>query len=151
MSDFLLSHGPRSPWNYPGQNTEVGFPSPGIFPIQGSYPHFPHCRQILYQLSHKESPRILGWVAYPLSSASSWPKNWTRVSCVAGGFFASWATRKAQEYWDGWPISSPAHLLNPGIEPVSPALQADSLPTELSEKPFCRFNINNWWSNALQH
>ena len=36
-----------------------------------------------------------------------------------------------QEYWSGWPFPSPGHLPNPGIEPRSPALQADSLPTEL--------------------
>ena len=35
----------------------------------------------------------------------------------------------------GQPIPSPAGLPNPGIEPGSPALQADSLPTELSGKP----------------
>ena len=37
------------------------------------------------------------------------------------------------EYWSGWPIPSPAGLPNSGIEPRSPALQADSLPAELSE------------------
>ena len=31
----------------------------GIFPTQGSNPGLPYCRQILYELSHKESPRIL--------------------------------------------------------------------------------------------
>ena len=45
--------------------------SRGIFPIQGLNPGLPHCRQILYQLSHKGSPRILEWVAYPFSSRSS--------------------------------------------------------------------------------
>ena len=33
-----------------------------------------------------------------------------------------------QEYWKGLPFPSPGDLPNPGIEPVSPALQADSLP-----------------------
>ena len=56
-------------------------------------PGLPHCRQILYQLSHKRSPRILGWVAYPFSRGSSWPRNRTRVSCIAGGFFTNWALR----------------------------------------------------------
>ena len=74
----------------------AGFPLfQGIFPIQGSKPDLPHCRQNLYQLSHKGSPRILEWVAYPFSSKSSHPRN--RLE--------------------------------------SPALQADSLPTELSGKP----------------
>ena len=54
-------------WNSPGQNTGVGSLSllQGFFPTQGSSPGLPHCRQILYQLSHKGSPRILEWVAIP--------------------------------------------------------------------------------------
>ena len=51
----------------------------------------PHCRQILYQLSHKGSPRILQSVAYSFSNGSSRPKNQTRVSCIAGKFFTNWA------------------------------------------------------------
>ena len=34
------------------------------------------------------------------------------------------------EYWNGWPFPSPGNLPNPGIEPKSPTLQADSLPSE---------------------
>ena len=47
-----------SPWNSPGQNTGVGSFSllQGIFPTRGSNPGFPHCRWILYQLSHKGNP-----------------------------------------------------------------------------------------------
>ena len=40
--------------------------------------------------------RILEQVAYPFSRGSSWPRNWTRVSCIAGGFFTNWAMREAQ-------------------------------------------------------
>ena len=40
-----------------------------------------------------------------------------------------------QEYWSGLPFPSPGDLLNPGIEHRSPALQADSLLTELQGKP----------------
>ena len=36
-----------------------------------------------------------------------------------------------QEYWSGLPFPSPGDLPNPGTEPGSPALQADSLPAEL--------------------
>ena len=39
-----------------------------------------------------------------------------------------------QEYWSGLPFSSPGDLSNPGIEPGSPALQADALPSELLGK-----------------
>ena len=74
----------------------VAFPfSRGIFPTQGSNPGLPHCGRILYQLSHKGSPRILEWVAYPFSSGSSWPRNRTRVSCSADRFFTNWAIREA--------------------------------------------------------
>ena len=94
------THGLYSPWNSPGQNTEVGSLSllQGIFPTLGSNPGFPHCRWILYQLSHKGSPGILS--GEPI----------------------------------GEPIPSPADLPDPEIRPGSPALQADSLPTELSGK-----------------
>ena len=50
----------------------------GIFPTQGWNPGLLHCRQILYQLSHKGSLRILERVAYPFSSGSSQPRNRTR-------------------------------------------------------------------------
>ena len=39
--------------------------------------------------------RILKWVAYPFSRGSSWPRNQTRISCIAGGFFTNWAIREA--------------------------------------------------------
>ena len=63
VSDSLWPHGLYSSWNSPGQNTGVGSLSipQGIFPTQGSNPGFSHCRWILYQLSHKGSPRILEW------------------------------------------------------------------------------------------
>ena len=53
------------------------------------------CRQILYQLSHKGSPRILEWAAYPFSSRSSQLMNQTGVSRIAGRFLTNWAIRKA--------------------------------------------------------
>ena len=40
-----------------------------------------------------------------------------------------------QEYWNGLPFPSPGERSDPGIEPRSPALQADSLLTELPGKP----------------
>ena len=81
----------------PAKNTGVGchFLLQGIFPTQGSNPGLLHCRQILYCLSHLGRPRILEWVAYPFSRGSFWLRNWTRISCIAGRFFTSWATRKA--------------------------------------------------------
>ena len=40
-----------------------------------------------------------------------------------------------QEYWSGLPFASPGDLSSPGIEPRSPALQADSLQSEPPGKP----------------
>ena len=125
VSNSLRPHGLYRPWNSPHQNTGVGSHSllQGIFPTQGSNPGLPHRRWILYQLSHKGSPRILEWVA----------------------------------------CHSPADLPNPGIELGSPALQANSLPTELSGKPspinrqignpqpwFTNFSDQNYWDSVLK-
>ena len=87
-----------SPWNSPGQNTGVRSLSflQGIFPTQGLNPGLLHYRRILYQLNHKESPRILEWVAYPFSSGSSQSRNRTRVSYIVGRFFTNWAIREAR-------------------------------------------------------
>ena len=99
VSDSLGPHGLYSPGNSLGQDTGVGSLSllQGIFSTQESKPGLLHCRWILYQLSHKGSPRILQLVANPFSSGSSRPRNQTRVSCIAGRFFTSWATKEALE------------------------------------------------------
>ena len=118
MSNSLWPHELHSPWNSPGQDTGVGSLSLlwGIFPTQGSDPGLPHCRRILYQLSHKGSPRILEWIVFPFSSGSSWPRNPTRVSCIAGGLFTKRAIRKGKFYslpfssnCPVWPLSSHSH------------------------------------------
>ena len=159
----LPPHGLFSPWNSPGQNTEVGSCSHlhGIFPNQGLNPSLLHCEQILYQLRHKGRPRILEWIAYPFPSRSSQPRNRTRVSCNAGGFFINWSFREAQvkvaqscltlcnpiDYtsygilqakWLKWVQFPFGDLPNPGIEPRSPTLQADSLPAEPQGKPIVK-------------
>ena len=86
-----------SPWNSPGQNTEVGSLSllQGIFPTQGSNPGPSALRVDSLPAEPQGKPRILEWVAYSFSSGS----------------------------------------FQLGIELGSPALQGDSLPTELPEKP----------------
>ena len=42
-----------------------------------------------------------------------------------------------QDYWNGLPFPSPGDLPDPGTEPRSPALQADSLPSGLPGEPLC--------------
>ena len=118
-----------SPWNSPGQNTGVGSHSllQGTFTTQWSNPGLLHCRQILYQLSHKGSPRILEWVGSPFSSESSRPKNRTGFSGIADRFFTNWTIREgflsegvlskgvySQLYSLFWSWSSPILWDHPG-------------------------------------
>ena len=122
------------PMDYsPGQNTEGGSLSllQGIFLVQGSNPGFPHCRQILYQLSYKGSPRVLEWVKLKVKSLSGVrlcdPMDSSLHQAPPSMGFSR------QEYCSGLPLACPfsADLPDPGIEPGSPALHVDSLPTAL--------------------
>ena len=60
-------------------------------PLPGDLPNpaLLRCRRILYCLSRQGSPRILEWVAYSFFRWTLQPRNWTRVSCITGGFFTS--------------------------------------------------------------
>ena len=90
---------PRCPvhGDSPGKNTGMGYHAllQGIFPTQGSNLRLLTYRWILYHLNHHGSPRILEWVAYPVSRGTPQPRNWTRVSCIASRFFTSWASQEA--------------------------------------------------------
>ena len=44
--------------------------------------------------------RVLELVACPFSSESAQPRNWTGVSCIAGGFFTNWAIRETRTGWE---------------------------------------------------
>ena len=55
------------------------------------------CNPMDYTIHGILQVRILEWVAYPFSSGSSWPRNRTWISCIAGGFFTNWGIRKALE------------------------------------------------------
>ena len=129
------------PWDSPGKNTGVGCHSllQEIFLTQGSNPGLPHCRRTLYRLSYQGNLQgcyyflvSLGLVIHAEGIVQS-------PSCVRP-FVTPWtgayqAPRSMefsrQEYWSGLPCPSPGNLPNPGIEPGSPTLQADSLPSGL--------------------
>ena len=118
----------------------------GIFPTQGLNPGLPRCRWILYQLSHQGSPRILEWVVFPFSRGSSRPRNWARVSYVAGGFLTPQTIDRQsplstgfsrKEYWGGFPCPPPGYLPNPGIKPtflMSPALAGEFFSTSTTRE-----------------
>ena len=63
-----------SPWDSPGQSTGVRSLSllQGVFRTQGSNPGLPHCRRILYQPSHKESPNSSGSGGIRTETARDW-------------------------------------------------------------------------------
>ena len=131
LSDTLWPHGLYSPWNSPGQNTGVWtafplcrgssqprdwtqvFTSWFIREAQEYCRAWFFTRKILYQLSHKGSPRILEWVAYPFSSGSSWIRNRTRVSCIASGFFTNWTMMETVKayFWTQYFIPLKFYLL----------------------------------------
>ena len=64
-------------------------------------------------------PKNTGAGSYPFASGSSWPRNWTKVSCIAGGFFISWATREVPSFAYVLlyrSVSSSHSYLFPGLE-----------------------------------
>ena len=69
---------------------------------------------------------MTGVVVVSLSRVQLFATPWTvaRQAPLSMGF-------SKQEYWSGLPFPSPGDLPDPGIKPRSPAVQADSLPTEL--------------------
>ena len=87
--------------------------------------------------------RTLEWVAISFSRDSSWPRNWTLVSCIAGRFFTIWATRKALY---------PLHLKgNPGIWILSrkPRIEKDWVDKEAQ---FSRSVMSDsLWPHGLQY
>ena len=101
----------------PGQNTGVGSFShlQRIFPTQESNPGLPHCRWIFYQLSHKRSPRIPKWVAYPFSSRSSQPRSWTSVSCNCRWILyqLSYGRKPCFGWWSSECVPEPAASASP--------------------------------------
>ena len=90
--------------------------SSGFFPTQGWNPGL-HPLQADSLLSEPLGRlRNTGVGSYPFSSRSSWPRNQTRISCIAGRLFTIWATREAQLSTDSW-SEQPQHSLNPKSNP----------------------------------
>ena len=113
------------------------------------------------------SPVWIHWASLPLGLPEHldfWdehPESWTHVeyhpqpqscsenykwSCSVSDSVTPWTIAyqappslgfSGQEYWSGLPFPSPGDLPDPGIEPGSPALWADALPSEPLGKPLC--------------
>ena len=78
------------------------------------------------------------WVLMISTSSTLWIWKWKLLSCVQL-FVTPWTIFSIEFsrsiYWSGQPFPSPGDLPNSGIEPRSPAFQADSLPAEPPGKP----------------
>ena len=82
--------------------------------------------------------RILEWVAISFSTAD-YQRNVNQNQNVLLPHTIQSMEFSRPEYWSRQPFHSPPQdLPNPGIEPRSPTLQADSLPAEPQGKPICR-------------
>ena len=112
---------PAEPQRKP-KNTRVGRLSllQQIFPTQESNQDLLHCRWILYQPSHKGSPRIVEWVPYPFSSESSRPRNRTRISCIVDALPTE-LSGKPKLYW-GNDILEDCLIIIPWLFPVTDLL-----------------------------
>ena len=85
------------PWGFSRQNywSELPCSLLGDLPYPGIKPRSPTLQTDSLPFEPPGKPRILEWAAYPSSRGYSWSRNQTRVSCIAGGFSTSWATREA--------------------------------------------------------
>ena len=70
----------------------------------------------------------------PVLSCSIMSDSFCSHGLSSARLFCPWGFSR-QEYWSGLPCPPPGNLPNPGIEPRSPTLQADSLPSEPPGKP----------------
>ena len=81
--------------------------------------------------------RILEWVAIPFSRGSSWPRDWTQVSCNAGRLFTDWATRElafkfssVQSLSRVWLFSTPWIVARQASHPLpTPGVHSNSCPS----------------------
>ena len=87
---------------------------------------------------------VTGNKAYGVWSQTAWFEPYSGSHSVLSDCVTPWSIAhqaplsvefSSQEYWSGSPFPFPGDLLGPGIEPRSPALQADSLPAPPQGKP----------------
>ena len=141
MSDSVQPHR-RQPTRLPSLGfsrqehwSGLPFPIPGYLPNTGIEPASPPWQAVswiagrFFTVEPPAKPIVKVKVLFTQSCLTFCDP----MDCSPPGFSAMGFS--SQEYWNGLPFPSPGVRPNPGIKPGSPALQADSLPTELPGKP----------------
>ena len=151
MSESLWPHGLYSPWNPPGQNTGVG----SLSFLQGSSnpgikPRSPTLQVDSLPAEPQGKPKNTDWVAYPFSRQPSWPRNWTGVSCIAGGFFTKWAIREALA-WMACNCIFAGVQLGKGLLPTFVVPWVLSLSPKLPYKLFSHLIVNLYHSIIIPY
>ena len=114
----MVTHSSVLAWRIPGREEPGGLPSMGLHRVGHDWSDLAAaaykwsevkvaqlcltlCDPMIYTVHGILQARILKWVAFPFSRGYSQPRDRTQVTCNAGRFFTSWATREAQEYCSG--------------------------------------------------
>ena len=111
-----------------------------IFTLKGSLRTLENRDPVLTHVSVNCGYTRGSWVCIRACCESEKVKSLSRVQLFATPWTVAYQAPPSmgfskQEYWSGVPFPSPGHLPDPGIEPGSPALQADALPSEPPGKP----------------
>ena len=94
--------------------------------------------------------KILEWVAIPFSKGSSRPRDWTWVSCIAGGFLTIWATREAHILWNtALQIGTTYEQNNPRHNPAQALIFSKSYYIHILsmsvQPPGSQIQSFDWW------
>ena len=140
MSDSLRPHGihqapPSVGCSRQEYWSELPFPSPGDPPNPGIKPRSPTLQEDCLLAEPPGKPKNTGMGSLSLLQGIILTQKLNRGLLHCRRILYQLSQREAQENWSGLPIPSPADPPNPGIESGNPALQVDSLPTELSIVP----------------
>ena len=130
-SEFTAASLPRSILSFTFHWPEGFHPHGRVKLCQFKYPHFTPVSSKLQRLLSSPLKHLLLYTAFSHSvvSDSLWPHGLQPSKLLCPWGFSR------QEHWSGLPCPIPVDLPNPGIEPRSPTLQVDSLPSEPPGKP----------------
>ena len=93
------SHRVRHDWRDLAPPAAAAYPSPGDLPDLGMELRSPALQADSLPIELWGKPKNTGVGSLSLLQWSSWPRNQTGVSCIAGGFFTNWAIREAPGFW----------------------------------------------------